>query len=440
MRLKMMGGGGSVDYDGLTATASEVPEGLTFIGNGSEDEQTGTLPNREKMQGSPGIASDPTVPIHPAVAVRVEKDTVGSQRIILSPPRGKYPGTEKAFVGCYPLNLGIKPEIIANNNTVCGVTGTYGSDATASAKDVRNGKIVYGANGRMVGSAADKGKISRTIGAGESYTIEEGFYGAGKITAKDLASQTSGNLDSARMVSGQNGYSNGKKIWGSMADRGAYAWAGRGGHGDGGMGEGNENGTEYYAFNNAPDGWYHNQGDSWSPEIRLEKSKVRSYLGVDTSKILKGQCIAGVWGSAPVITDYNWRMIDNTGFNYPNTLDWDFGQLDTGHGNWFMCNIPANQGYAIIRVSCGQSDASAAKAQMAFCTIGTNTWRMVTLRPYASSDTADGSRDTRTVRLMFYRASNGDLYYHPLKGSIYGVYTTSIVVLGATTVDLSKWS
>lgn len=297
MRLKMMGGGGSPDYDELTATAEDVSEGLSFIGKGSDEEQTGTLPNREYMHGAPGRASDETVPIHAAISVKSENDSTGNLRILLAPPRGKYPGTERAFIGCYPVDLGINSEKIANGESIAGVSGSYGSDSTVSSKDIRAGRIAYGKNGRIVGEAADYGKISRTISAGESLTISEGFYGEGRVAAKDLASQTSGSLDSARMVSGQNGYANGRKISGSMVDRGAYTWAGRGGHGADGMGEGVENGTEYYAFNNAPDGWYHNQGDSWSPELRLERSKVRSYLGVSADKIRKGASIAGISGS-----------------------------------------------------------------------------------------------------------------------------------------------
>ena len=437
MRLKMMGGGGSVDYENLTASAADVPEGLTFIGNGSEDEQAGTLPNRENLGASPGCSSDPTVPIHSAVTVKTETDTQGNKRIMLAPPLGKYPGTAKAFVGCYPIDLGISSESIANGRTVAGVTGSYGSDSTVSDKDIRNGKVAYGSNGRVIGSAADYGKIIRTIGAGESVALNEGFYGESKVTAKDLASQTTGNLDAARMVSGQSGYSNGKKVSGSMVDRGVCQWAGRGGHGDGGMGEGTENGTEYYAFNNAPDGWYHNQGESWSPELRLERYKVRDYLGVSASKILSGQCIADIWGTAPVINDLNLRWVDNMEYFYPNTNDWDFNNLDTNHGNWFLCNIPASQGYVIIRVSCGNTDAATSTPQNAWCCIGTNTWRMLTLRPYASTDS---STDGQTVRMMFWRSANGDLYHHPMRGSTYGTFATSIVVLASTTVNLSRWS
>ncbi len=297
MRLKMMGGGGSVDYDNLTATASDVPEGLSFIGRGSDDEQTGALPNMENMHGAPGRASDPTVPIHAAVSVKTEMDSVGNKRILLAPPRGKYPGTERAFVGCYPVDIGISSEKIANGESIAGIDGSYGSDSTVSTKDIRNGKVAYGKNGRIVGDASDFGKITRTISAGESLTLSEGFYGESKITAKDLASQTSGNLDASRMVSGQNGFSNGKKVNGSMADRGAYQWAGRGGHGDGGFGSGVENGVPYYAFNNAPDGWYHNQGDGWSPELRLERSTVRASLNIYADNIRKGVTVADIVGT-----------------------------------------------------------------------------------------------------------------------------------------------
>ncbi len=85
---------------------------------------------------------------------------------------------------------------------------------------------------------------------------------------------------------------------GTMPDRGAYQWAGRGGHStDCGFGQGVENGVEYYAFNNIPDGYYHNQGDSWSPELRLERTTVRDYLGISAGKIAKGQKIADIGGT-----------------------------------------------------------------------------------------------------------------------------------------------
>ena len=218
MRLKMMGGGGSVDYDNLTATAADVPDGLTFIGNGTEDEQRGTLPNRET--GSLALASG--APVHDADVVRVEADETGAVRIALSPPKGKYPGNGKAFVGCYPLNLGITPDVIASGQTVGGVAGTYASDGNIQSVDIRPGLIGYGANGRVVGDAYDAGQVMKTLQAGESYTIKEGFYGSGKITAADLTSQTKGNADAGHIVKGYSAYANGNKIDGAITDCGPY--------------------------------------------------------------------------------------------------------------------------------------------------------------------------------------------------------------------------
>ena len=284
MRLKMMGGGGSVDYDNLTATAADVPEGLTFIGNGTEDEQKGTLPNREN--GNITLASG--APVHDADVVRVEADETGAVRIALSPPKGKYPGNGKAFVGCYPLNLGITPDAIASGQTVCGVAGTYASDGNIKSGDIRPGLIGYGANGRVVGDAYDAGQVMKTLQAGESYTIKEGFYGSGKITAADLASQTKGNADAGNIVKGYSAYANGNKIDGAITDCGPYQYAG-------GIGEADD----YYAFNNMPNGWYHEDksNESWAPEVRLSKNTVRSYLGIVASRIVNGQSIAGIAGN-----------------------------------------------------------------------------------------------------------------------------------------------
>ena len=289
MRLKMMGGGDSVDYDSLTATAADVPEGLSFIGSGSDEEQTGTLPNMENAHGAPGRASDPTVPVHTAVSVRTERDTYGNARIMLAPPKGKYSGSERSFVGCYPIDLGISAEKIANGHTIAGVTGSYGSDSTVAAKDIRNGRVAYGTGGRIVGSASDFGKIVRTIGAGESVTLSEGFYGESKVTAKDLASQTPGNLEPGKMLAGQYGYSNGQKVSGSIVSYKDYAYAK-------GLGSGND-GTEYWAFNGAPAGCYYNSGNDWAPELRLAKSKVREALNISAENIRKGVVVGGITGT-----------------------------------------------------------------------------------------------------------------------------------------------
>lgn len=340
MRLKMMGGGGSVDYDNLTATAADVPEGLTFIGNGTEDEQKGTLPNRET--GSLALASG--APVHDADVVRVEADETGDVRIALSPPKGKYPGNGKAFVGCYPLNLGITPDVIASGQTVGGVAGTYAADGNIQSGDIRPGLIGYGADGRVVGDAYDAGQVMKTLQAGESYTIKEGFYGSGKITAADLASQTKGNADAGHIVKGYSAYANGNKVDGAIDDRGPYQYAG-------GMGEAGD----YYAFNNMPNGWYHEDksNESWAPEVRLSKNTVRSYLGIVASRIVNGQSIAGIAGnggyaSVACISSHSARSRNDSdsggrqSFRMPRAGRVFYGGATIGTSGSFLCAIFKN--------------------------------------------------------------------------------------------------
>lgn len=126
--------------------------------------------------------------------------------------------------------LGLTAAKLAKGQTVCGVSGTYTSDANASA----------------------------------------GY-----------------------IVSGKTAYVNGNKITGSIADRGDGQWAT-------GWGSGGSGNDAYYAMNGAPEGWYHktNSSYSWSPELRYRRSAVRSALGITASKILKGQSIAEISGTA----------------------------------------------------------------------------------------------------------------------------------------------
>lgn len=221
MRLKMMTGGGSLDFDSLTATTEHVMEGFSFFGAGSDEEQLGEMPDKSLMRDSPGLSEDePTIPIYHTVPI-VTKDTTGQKRIAMCPDWGCYPGSEKAFVGCTPEELGIISGIIANGEKIAGVNGSYGRDSNFTAGDLREGKVAYGEKGRIEGSAKDYGAVIKTLAAGESYTIEKGMYSAGKVTAKDLASQTVANAIAKNILASKTAWVNGQKITGEMANRGS---------------------------------------------------------------------------------------------------------------------------------------------------------------------------------------------------------------------------
>ena len=204
--VKMMIGGG-VDTDGLTATAAHVRAGDTFISGGNDEAQTGTLTDRSKIEGL--SVPDLEAPLFAPDAIKTLKDSNGNMRVMFAPPSGDYPGGENgAYVGALPSEIGVTADRIANGKTAAGVAGTYGNDATAEATDIKAGMIAYNANGKVSGSQTDYGNISKTLAAGESYDINEGFYGKGKVTAKDMASQAAAavstfGITAAKVAKGQ---------------------------------------------------------------------------------------------------------------------------------------------------------------------------------------------------------------------------------------------
>ena len=108
-----------------------------------------------------------------------------------------------------------------------GVGGGSGSDdCTATTGDVLAGAtaIVKGSDDEPVlGTMPNRGAVSQVLNAGESYSIPQGYHnGSGKVAAKDLASQTPGNLAADRILANYYGYSNGVRVTGNIASQGAF--------------------------------------------------------------------------------------------------------------------------------------------------------------------------------------------------------------------------
>ncbi len=202
MRTKMAGGGDSVDYDALTASQDDVVEGRVFLGSGSDETQRGNLTDREiKTQATPGVSSGMSeTPVYDADSVQLTNDTAGRRTIAVAPPRGRYPGGNKAYVRVGPEEIGVTSDVIAVGHIAAGVTGDYGSDGTATANDIKAGKVAYTKEGRVVGAVKDYGSINKTIKDGETYDIQRGIYAEGKITAKAVTLSVSG-----RTVKASNG-------------------------------------------------------------------------------------------------------------------------------------------------------------------------------------------------------------------------------------------
>lgn len=99
------------------------------------------------------------------------------------------------------------------------VEGTLELTGDSSDSHVLVGKTYYNTDPKKkrTGTMSNQGAINQTLNAGGSYTIPAGYHnGAGKITANSLASQTSGNADSTKIVSGYSAYVNGNKVNGTL--------------------------------------------------------------------------------------------------------------------------------------------------------------------------------------------------------------------------------
>ena len=95
-------------------------------------------------------------------------------------------------------------------------------DATATAAHILKGETAYVAGEMVTGTMTDNGAKTSTLSAGGDYTIPAGYHnGSGKITAKDLASQTPGTAAAAEILSGETAWVGGAKVTGTMANNGA---------------------------------------------------------------------------------------------------------------------------------------------------------------------------------------------------------------------------
>lgn len=402
MELKKMSGGTSVDTDELTADPGKVVEGTSFLGHGSEEPQNGSLPDMEKARSSPTFDNEGQhVPIHKGTTSRAVTDSTGAKRVVISPPLGRFPGDNLAFVGCSPEDLGITASKIPTGISICQVQGSWGSDSDFSADDLKDGKVAYGKNGRVIGSKTDYGAVSKTIAAGEKYEIKKGCYDAGAVTAKDLKSQTGANLADDMAREGYTFWKDGTKHTGTLKYRGTAQYGGFGA------------GTDYYAINGLPEGIYRNEGaGTWAPEARIKKDTLRSGIGLTAAKISKGQVIADVTGTAPRSANVNYMAYDgNINYTgYSNTAGNRSISLGTPYGDWdtVVLQIKAVTEY------CGPVTVSLSK--------GHDMRVPVTVTKWSDSQYV-------VAWLSISRSNSGEIKIAPFRGNTSGTYRTQVQIM-----------
>lgn len=170
------GGGGAVGSDDLTATASQVLQGQTYMGNDTDDDiGTGTMPNIASIDNGPSLA-------------------------------------------------------VSGDNLYCRMNnGAHIQNASSGYPEV-------------------------------SYNL---------ATVRSAINYT----DSSKVLNDTTICG----MTGSMVDRGLYQYGTS-------FGNGNDGSNDYVAFNALPEGYYHSNGNSWAPEIRMIRStfknNVINYFGI----------------------------------------------------------------------------------------------------------------------------------------------------------------
>ena len=145
-------------------------------------------------------------------------------------------------------------------NSVFILASGGGADTVNFTSDkLLTGYSANDSNGEKVnGTMPNKGTVTQSLSVNGSLTLPSGYYDSIKVT--------------------QN-----------IPNRGEYQMAG-----------GISSGADYIAFNKIPYGYYPQSSNGWAPEIRAKKTDVAKTFGITADKIVQGNNILGIAGTATI--------------------------------------------------------------------------------------------------------------------------------------------
>ena len=141
--------------------------------------------------------------------------------------------------------------------SIFGISGTFTSDANATAANILSGKTAYVNGNKVTGSMVNRGNITNAV---SSVFVEGGSSGTGLYVRISQG---------AYLTNSSSGYPEVFLPYNKI-DPYRGQWQNTGGIGSG---------TDYIALNSIPNGFYYSQGASWAPEIRVNKDKLKDYVG-----------------------------------------------------------------------------------------------------------------------------------------------------------------
>ena len=117
----------------------------------------------------------------------------------------------------------LKQETINNLQEQLDSINSQLSQTNATAAQILKDYKAYSGGKLLVGTMENRGAVSASLNAGQSYTIPAGYHnGSGKVTANSLESQTQATATADNITKGKNAWINGKLVTGTGKDNNTF--------------------------------------------------------------------------------------------------------------------------------------------------------------------------------------------------------------------------